>query len=73
MNGDRDERRQRASFGGGRSTVNVRCPSCGNEIALLDREFVRYGPVRCGGCGTDLRNATTRSALAHALSGDEPR
>lgn len=62
MNGER-EQRQRASFGGGRSRVTVKCPSCGNEVALLDREFARYGPVRCGACGTDLRNAAIRSSM----------
>jgi len=59
------ERPDRARYGG--RNVTVTCPTCRHQIALIDPKFTRYGPVRCGACGTDLRQANLRGALASSL------
>ena len=46
------------SYGGKRA--RIRCPQCGYELTLIDDQFMDYGPVRCGACGTEIQASAIR-------------
>lgn len=54
----------KARYGG--QQVSIRCPECGHQLKLLDRQFIEYGPVRCGSCGAEVQGSILRRILQEA-------
>lgn len=47
--------------------TELSCPACGHAVEMIDRRFLRFGPVRCGACGETLSSPVLARVLAGAL------
>lgn len=65
------EASSQGSLGG--DEIYRRCPQCGHAVPLLDRKFLRHGPIRCGACGAELRSALVPSLIADAMESAQER
>lgn len=54
----------RPSYGGNR--LHVRCPQCNFRLMLIDRQFMQFGPIRCGACGSEIKGSLVARALQEA-------
>lgn len=57
------------SFSAGESDhmTEMSCHACGHPVEMIDRRFLRFGPVRCGACGETLNAPVLSRLLAISL------
>lgn len=47
--------------------TEMTCHGCGNAVEMIDRRFLRFGPVRCGACGKSLNVPALARLLASTI------
>jgi len=57
------------SFSGSGSDrmTEMSCHACGHPVEMIDRRFLRFGPVRCGACGQTLNAPVLARVLGSTL------
>lgn len=58
---------------GGHNKLEIRCPSCNYRLTLIDSQFMEHGPIRCGACGSQIRQSLATRVLEEAVTSGPSR
>ena len=61
----------KSTYGG--QKVQVMCPHCHYRLTLIDRQFMQYGPIRCGSCGAEVKESFAARVLEDAATAGPSR